>query len=235
MKVFLKIFIASFLFLPVFVFAQKEIAINEIAWMGQKDSYSKEWIELYNPNDKAISLSGWKIKISKTEINLKGLIAAKSYYLMEHNNDNTVLNEKADFIFKKALNNKGEILILSDNSGKEVDRIDCSQGWFAGDNKTKHTMERKDYMADGSEKTNWQTSENENGTPKSENSKGLVSNNKKDENKTSVTTDSTGTSDNSRINKDDSYSPVSAETYFVASIVALLSASSVLAIKKLSA
>jgi len=233
MKLFLKIFIASFLFLPVFVFAQKEIVINEIAWMGQKDSYSKEWIELYNGTEKAISLSGWKIKISKTEISLKGLIAAKSYYLMEHNNDNTVLNEKADFIFKKALNNKGEIVTLSDNSGKEVDRVDCSQGWFAGDNKTKQTMERKDYLADGSEKTNWQTSENENGTPRSENSKGLVSNNKKDES-SQDTQGAVSPSNNETIKKTNNDSPVSAETYFVASIVALFSAGSVLAVKKLS-
>jgi hypothetical protein len=233
MKIFLKILITGFLFLPIFANAQGEIVINEIAWMGQKDSYSHEWIELYNTTDNLINLTGWKLKISKTEILLKENLGANSYYLMERTNDSVISEQKADIIFKKAFNNKGEILTLINEQGQEVDRIDCSQGWFAGDNKTKQTMERINPLADGNDKANWQNSENENGTPKEKNSSGT----KKEEIKSEESTLNNASVGNSASTKEENQNnqlPISIETYLTASIVAILSAGSVLATKKLS-
>ena len=37
------------------------VVINEIAWMGTKDSYNNEWIELYNNTNFDINLKDWKI------------------------------------------------------------------------------------------------------------------------------------------------------------------------------
>lgn len=206
-----------FALFPLFCFAN-EIVINEIAWMGQKDSYSKEWIELYNNTDSDINLSGWILKVSKTDIALKGVIAKKSFYLLEHNSDNTIVDKKADLIYKKALNNKGEVLLLINKSKEEVDRIDCSQGWFMGDNKTKQTMERIDSTKDGNERKNWKKSENENGTPAEKNSEKII---EKKENPISEITTNNNT-------------PIPIETYFIAGIVAILSAGSVLAVKQTS-
>ncbi|MFA6251864.1 MAG: lamin tail domain-containing protein [Candidatus Paceibacterota bacterium] len=219
--VFLTIFIAS---IPFLAFAGGEVVINEIAWMGQKDSYSREWIELYNTTDSDINLSGWKLKISKTEVPLKGMIPKNSFYLLEHNNDKTILEEKADLVYKKALNNKGELLALTDKNNDEIDKVDCSDGWFAGDNKTKQTMERIDSLKNGNDKKNWQNSQNENGTPKMKNSEKEI--------KDAVTKKETKEliSDSAKENN----LPIPTETYFVAGMVAVFSAACVLAVKRLA-
>ncbi|MFH1657454.1 MAG: lamin tail domain-containing protein [bacterium] len=55
------------------------------------------------------------------------------------------------------LNNEGEYLKLIDNQGNLIDEVDCSSGWFAGDNKTKQIMKRKDSHLSGNNSDNWQT------------------------------------------------------------------------------
>jgi len=161
--------IFSFLLLPFSIQATNplQVAINEIAWMGREESFADEWIELYNNTDNAINLEGWILKAADgtPEISLEGTILAKSFYLLERTDDGTVPNIKADLIYKGSLNNKGEYLELTNPRGKIVDEVDCSSKWFAGDNKTKQTMERVDSES-------WQTSRNPGGTPKAKNSPG---------------------------------------------------------------
>lgn len=152
---------------PYLAFAN--IVINEIAWMGSEDSSSKEWIELYNYGDKDISIEGWKLFISKTEILLSGVIKSNSYYLLERKDDNTIEEIEADLIYKKALNNKGEIITLLNNNNELIDQVNCSAGWFAGDNTKKTTMERVDWLIEGDIKENWQNSESMHGSPKEKN------------------------------------------------------------------
>jgi hypothetical protein len=146
------------------------VLINEIAWMGGEESFANEWIELYNNTNKAINLEGWILKAvdGVPEISLEGTIFARSFYLLERTDDETVPGIKADLIYKGSLSNKGECLELVNPQGETADEVDCSSGWFAGDNKTKQTMERLD-----SEK--WQTSQNPKGTPKTKNSPGATS------------------------------------------------------------
>jgi len=76
----------------------------------------------------------------------------------------------ADLIYTGALGNNGENLELRDASSVLIDSIDCSAGWFAGDNDTKATMERKESTLSGSDPGNWASSTNPAGTPKSQNS-----------------------------------------------------------------
>ena len=141
--------------------------INEIAWMGTKTSYSDEWIELYNNSSSDINWEEWtlKAKDGAPEIKLKGLILAKDYYILERTNEGTLPNIKADLIYKGSLNNKGEHIQLLDNSSNVVDEVNCEKAWFAGDNKTKMTMERKNSLESGNNQENWQTSQDAEGTP----------------------------------------------------------------------
>jgi len=152
-----------------------DVVINEVAWMGTKISYNDEWAELYNNSDSLINLEGWILKTADgtLKINLTGTIAAKSFYLLERTDDNTVPDIPADQIYTGALGNTGEKLELYDGSGNLIDLVDCSSGWFAGDNKTKQTMERKNSQLPGSDPDNWQTSQNPGGTPKAKNSLGV--------------------------------------------------------------
>lgn len=148
-----------------------DVVINEIAWMGTETSYSDEWIELYNNTNNSINLSGWTLKAidGSPEIKLTGIIPASSFYLLERTNESTVPNISADQIYSGSLNNSGEKLKLYDNSQNLIDSVDCSSEWFAGNNKTKNTMERKNPLKT-SGINNWSTSKNLNGTPKAKNS-----------------------------------------------------------------
>jgi hypothetical protein len=212
------------MYLIILVFpidSSANVVINEIAWMGQKDSYSKEWIELYNPTETEVSLNQWTLQITKTKIPLKGIIKAKSYYLLEKTNDNTVIGEQADLIFKKAFNNKGEVISLIDSNGKTTDSLDCSKGWFAGDNKTKQTMERIDPLVSGENKSNWQTSKDEGGTPKKEN---VIIVSKKEEPSENV---------NQATEENQETKSIPLATYLMAGVVAAFSSLSALMTKRL--
>lgn len=145
------------------------VVFNEIAWMGTASSSSDEWIELYNNAEAPTNLEGWKINIGDAkQITLKGEIPSKGYYLLERTDDNAVPGVAADLIYSGALKNSGEKLELYDSSNNLIDFLDCSSGWFAGDNETKQTMEKIDPLLQGNASGSWQTGESS--TPKSKNS-----------------------------------------------------------------
>src|SRR5258708_32911199 len=57
--------IARFLTVPVILLAcastQAGVVINEIFYRAPDDIQGLQWLELYNPEAKAIDLSGWKL------------------------------------------------------------------------------------------------------------------------------------------------------------------------------
>ncbi|PJB09320.1 hypothetical protein CO121_00545 [bacterium (Candidatus Gribaldobacteria) CG_4_9_14_3_um_filter_36_15] len=181
----LKLIIISFLliFSPLQVLAVDflDIIVNEIAWMGvevegveSKNWWRYEWLELYNNTNQSISLDGWKIELYRTSLDwgleLKENIPAQSYFLIVAS-DKIFLNYDLNYSnLGGKLNNSGQKVVLKDAAGTIIDEIDCSSGWFVGDNKTKQTMERKNPQLEGSDPNNWQTSQNVRGTPKAKNS-----------------------------------------------------------------
>jgi len=132
--------------------------------MGTETSHNNEWIELYNNTDENINLDGWILKTADDglEIKLEGTIFPKDFFLLERTDDTTLPDFSADLIYAGSLNNEGENLELYNNKGELIDFLDFSDGWPAGDNKTKRTMERINL-------DNWQTSLNPGGTPRTEN------------------------------------------------------------------
>ena len=175
---FLAVFIPLAAFATADAATQNDVLINEIAWMGTANSANDEWIELFNNTDSPIDLSGWILRSAddpsvdsgqvKLKINLKGQIPVKGFYLLERTDDSSVPGITTDLIYKGALTNGGMDLKLYDNLGNPIDQVNYLSGWPAGDNKTKQTMERINGV--------WQTSKNPNGTPKTENSTGVISN-----------------------------------------------------------
>jgi len=140
--------------------------------MGTTVSANDEWIELYNNTKNSLNLGGWRLvaQDGTPKISLSGTISANDFYLLERTDDTTVPNIPADQIYTGALGNTGETLGLYDNFGNLIDSVNCSSGWFAGDNSTKQTMERVDPQTPGTVAGNWQTSQNPGGTPKAKNS-----------------------------------------------------------------
>ncbi len=172
---------AVLFFLSLFVEAinTPTIIINEIAWMGtpvegveSKNWWRYEWLELYNNTENSVSLENWKIELYRDNLDwvleLKGTILPKSYFLIVSsdkifpNYDLNYSNLGGKFI------NSGHKVLLKDANNQIVDEIDCSSNWFAGDNSSKKTMERKNPQLPGNS-TNWGTSQNPGGTPKAEN------------------------------------------------------------------
>lgn len=138
-------FLISIILLAAALPAYASVVINEIAWMGTKESASNEWIELYSTN-KDEKLDGWILETEDggMKINLKGT-TTDSYYLIERTDDKTVPDVKADLVasFGKGLSNDGEILILKDANENIVDKVDGSGGWaLGGDNDIKKTLQR---------------------------------------------------------------------------------------------
>jgi hypothetical protein len=161
MKIIKNIFLFFLFFSAWPIQASESIIINEIAWMGTTSSAHDEWIELFNTSDEIISVDNWLLESEdeKLKIVLEKEIPAKGFYLLERTDDTSIPKITADVIYTGALNNNGVKLKLIDNLGNLVDSVDCSSGWFFGDNETKKTMER---IAENK----WQTSQNSEGTPK---------------------------------------------------------------------
>jgi hypothetical protein len=173
-KILILLFFYLFCFLktPGVSAAQpSDVMINEIAWMGTEKSYNDEWIELYNSSSSELNLEGWEIKSEDNKFNIKltGKILPKGFFILERTDDQSLPDILADLIYKGSLNNAGEHLKLLDKNSETIDEINCQNGWFAGNNKTKQTMERKNSLATGNDKNNWQTSKYPGGTPKKEN------------------------------------------------------------------
>ncbi|KKP93821.1 MAG: Phospholipase D/competence protein ComEA helix-hairpin-helix domain protein [Parcubacteria group bacterium GW2011_GWC1_38_6] len=164
--------------LPMPILATTSVVINEIAWMGTTTSANDEWIELYNNTSSNIDITGWILKSTdKTPlIKLSGVIPANGYFLLERTDDNSVIGIVADQIYTGSLSNNGEYLQLQDASEAIVDEINGSGEWLMGDNSTKQTMERKSPLMAGSDGVNWQTSQSPGGTPKIQNSSGVIEN-----------------------------------------------------------
>jgi hypothetical protein len=124
--------------------AYHSVIINEIAWSGTKANSDDEWIELYNPTNNSIDLTGWVLKSddNSPKITLDGLkIAGKSFLLLARNTG-TFTDVTPDLIYgaqttSQGLLNGGEILRLTNQSGTLIDVANSYTGygftkWAAG-------------------------------------------------------------------------------------------------------
>ena len=136
------------------------VVINEIAWMGTKDSPQDEWIELFNRADYDINLINWSLKANDNSPEIifsdSKIISANGYFLLERTSDDPT-SEPADWygsFGQGGLNNSGEILELRDGTNGLIDSVDS---WYAGDNNERRTMERINPVVSGTEPKNWKT------------------------------------------------------------------------------
>jgi len=135
------------------------VVINEIAWMGTVGSANDEWLELYNDGVEDVNLDGWVIvaqdgtpliDVREKSVSPAPTIASGGFFLLERTDDTSVPQVVADAIYAGAMGNAGEILILKNSDGIEVDRVDGADEWkingeseTAGSNETKETASRQ--------------------------------------------------------------------------------------------
>ena len=118
-----------------------KILINEILPSPAGSDAEEEWIEIFNPNDFEVDLSGWKIQdtIGKTKTYIfpkETKISAKGFLVLKRP------------VSKITLNNDEDGLKLIDSSGKTIDEISYQKaeegksynrgeaGWFWNENLT---------------------------------------------------------------------------------------------------
>ncbi len=127
------------------------VYINEIAWMGTgnvgaRGDSNDEWIELYNDAALAVDLTGWTLQAAdgSPHVLLKGSIRGGGYFLLERSDDSSVPSVKADAIYSGGMENGGEVLVVRDPKGAEIDRVDGGVNWknIGGNNDTKETPQR---------------------------------------------------------------------------------------------
>jgi hypothetical protein len=150
----------------------KRVVINEIAWMGSTESSNGEWIELKNVSSSEINISGWWLIDQAEQIKVvfpgNALIPAGRFYLLERGDDDALPDVKADLVYTGTLSNTKEGLKLFNPDCLVEDKIIANPNWPAGNSANRRTMERKNNLSD------WQTSSFIDGTPKQENSDGIV-------------------------------------------------------------
>lgn len=156
--------------------------INEIAWMGTLAEASDEWLELYNPTDSDVDISGWRLRSLDDSPNIvfpqDTHIIAGGYFLIERTDDNTVSNISADLVTsfgKGGLKNTGEQLELLDQNNNVVDVVG-QEGimWYGGNNTEKASMERLDPFKNGNDKSNWQSFASSNTNSKDKNGNAIL-------------------------------------------------------------
>jgi len=174
---------------PSLVSAQ--VVINEIAWMGSpvegvdvKQWWRYEWIELFNSGEKIVSLKGWRIELYSGgnldfTIVLFGSVLPNGYFLIGASDKILPLrgisrSETGVDVNYASLagkfRNPGQRVVLRDAVGNVVEEMNASNGWFAGDNDSKLTMERRFPDRASADPENWGSSRNTGGTPKAQNS-----------------------------------------------------------------
>jgi len=158
------------------------VVINEVAWMGTpmhkvrpNQWWRYEWIELYNTATVSQLLDGWTVVARRANkpldlsVSLAGSIAPRGYYLITASS--AIKGSSVSYHnLSGKLANKGETLGLFNAKGKLLDNILAEQGWYAGNTKTKKTMERSSAEIAGDNPANWHTSATQGGTPGKANS-----------------------------------------------------------------
>jgi len=126
------------------------VVINEVAWSGTEASSTDEWIELHNNSNVDINLDGWTLswgdeanrrvihfvedqENSSTQEVRSVVIRARSQYLLERTDDDTIRDIEADLIYTGTLRNAGESLELRNVDGELISTAN-SEGsdWPAG-------------------------------------------------------------------------------------------------------
>jgi uncharacterized protein len=114
-----------------------EVIISEVMQNPAAVSDTKgEWIELHNRSGAPVSLNGWSISDAVATQTLTAspslVIPARGFFVLGRSD---VISENGgvpvDFRFRFNLNNDRDSVILKDETGQEVDRVDYDQdtGW----------------------------------------------------------------------------------------------------------
>jgi phosphatidylserine/phosphatidylglycerophosphate/cardiolipin synthase-like enzyme len=148
---------ALFSFLTIAQGGIPSILIHEVAWMGNRQSPSQQWLELYNNSEEPVLLEGWQL-VSETSgwtLRLAGRIAPRQTLFLATGSAESIAGVPVQQRLPQPLQVEGEHLILRDPSGQVVDEVDR---WHAGESRRFATMQRVHPYAAGTLTESWKTS-----------------------------------------------------------------------------
>jgi len=176
-----KIFLLTlFLFFDLLLFSQHNVVINEIMYnpspeQGEDDYY--EFIELFNPTDSNIDISGWVLYEAVDYTFPQSTVIEAGHYIVISSTPDTLVRIHSSIVVygpfdQGKLNNGGERLQLRDFDLKIIDEVEYNDEYpwtMLADGKG-HSLELLDAKLNNSQAENWFASKNAGGTPGRENS-----------------------------------------------------------------
>ena len=162
-------FAAILLFVAI-VPARADVVINEIMYHAPDDLDNLQYVELFNTGDKAVDLSGWKLKGAKYEFPAGAKIEAGGYLVVckSLKEFKRVYGFDAAGEFKGTLSHSGETVELLDNTGKKIDglKYKTRSPWPLAPDGESSSLERLCPTAPGDVPENWAPSPLASGVPK---------------------------------------------------------------------
>lgn len=146
--------------------------INEI-YTNEMDR-NKQWIELYNPFEEAIDISGWKLVLNSEEyvytIPPNTNITSEAYLVICTNKDLVSGLPEEAYVIENLnfhINSNGMHIQLQDSSSYVHDEItvDVSKGWPDISENSYYSLSLDPWLTDNSVGKNWNWSKTANGTP----------------------------------------------------------------------
>ena len=136
------------------------VVINEILYHAPADIDDLQFVELHNPGDAAVDLSGWAFTKGVKFTFPKGAkIDAGGFVVVARNADRfkEFYNLPIAGAFEGGLGHKGERLVLSDASGKKVDGVHFRDQapWPSGAAGLSGSLERIAPSASSDDPANW--------------------------------------------------------------------------------
>jgi hypothetical protein len=130
-----------------------------------------EWIELYNPDECTVNLTGWRLTVgSVTRVLPEIYLNPGEFIILCSSSASPALQKwgRTVVISLPALRNSGNRIVLSSADGDIADAVNYSDSWY-GDNRKKDggwTLERVDPLRSCGESGNWLASNHpDGGTP----------------------------------------------------------------------
>lgn len=160
-----------------------QIVINEINYNSSREFPSKDWVELYNPNDVTLSLAGWSLYDQTAGLSFvlpdHAVLPALGYAVLCADTSLVkAVYPRIDNFYGNLgfnLSNTGESLALYDAAGQVVDSLifDDAQPWPVEADGEGYTLELIDPSQDNALPQNWTASSVFGGTPGSSNSRAM--------------------------------------------------------------
>ncbi|MBL1213474.1 MAG: hypothetical protein HND52_08955 [Ignavibacteriae bacterium] len=136
-----------------------DIVVNEI--MYAPSSGEPEWIELYNRSETEWNLQSWRVADNSSDVEIgDSIIIAPGEFIVIADNISITnfysIPSQIIVLNLPALNNSGDVIKLSDGSGKPIDSLEYLPSW--GGSTEGRSLERISVDGSSIDENNWQTS-----------------------------------------------------------------------------